>query len=148
MGFRDFTDKEAYVVGKKLGEGYQTALREVEKNNHVMLTGLLISEGESNVSPAIYLEPFYQAVAENTMTFEEAVSEIMKIYKENRIHRNFDTSSFTEYGKVKDRLRIKLVNTEKNKDFLLTVPNRSFWICHWFIWLTLAVGMEDMDASR
>jgi len=126
MEFKEFTEKMASAVEKQMGKGYRVSVQDVKRNNNVTLTGLLVSDGESNVSPFIYLEPFYRAVGENRETFGEAVLNIIGTYMENRTAGHFDISAFAEYGNASNRIRARLVNTEKNKDFLETVPHREF----------------------
>lgn len=127
MEFKDFADKIVSEIRKEMGEGYSISLQEVNKNNGTTLTGILISDGKSSVSPVIYPEPYYREVSRGGITFGEAVSEVIKTYGENRdAGQRCDTSAFMEYGNVKKKLRARLVNTEKNKNLLATVPNRSF----------------------
>lgn len=127
MEFKEFADTMASEVRKEMGEGYRVSLRDVNKNNGITLTGLFISDGQFKASPIIYLEPFHRAVSGGRITLWEAVSEVIKTYEENRdAGRCYDTSALEEYGNVKKKLRARLVNTEKNKDLLATVPSRKF----------------------
>ncbi len=107
MDFKDFINKIANAVKERLGDGYGVSLQTVRKNNGIMLTGLLISSRESNISPVIYLEPFYNAVAKGKATFEGTVSSLAEIYEKNKMNECFDTSAFTEYGSIKGHVKGK-----------------------------------------
>ncbi len=126
MEYKEFMQKMSSAVEKQMGKGCQVSLKEIKKNNNITLEGLLVSDGESNVSPLIYLRPFYQAVEENRVTFGEAVLYFVEIYRKNKTDGHFDISSFTEYENARSRIRARLVNTEKNKDLLAEVPHREF----------------------
>ena len=43
-----------------LGQEYTVELREVQKNNGVLLQGLMIRKGQDNVTPTIYLNSFWE----------------------------------------------------------------------------------------
>lgn len=126
MEYRDFMERMAAAAEKQMGKGYRVSVQEVKKNNNITLAGLLVSDGESNVSPLIYPGPFYQSVEENRMTFGEAVLNFVETCRESKTAGHFEISAFTEYGNARRRIRARLVNTEKNRDFLATVPHREF----------------------
>ncbi len=126
MEFKDFTNKMAAAVKERMGEGYQVSVQTVKKNNNITLKGLLIIGKESNVTPMIYLEPFYHAVAGGRATMGQAASDIVDFYKEHKVSRPVDASPFTDYGNIRGRIRARLVNTGKNQDFLATVPHREY----------------------
>ena len=57
----EFSQKIRTRVERELGSEYQVQLREVHKNNGVVLHGLIIMAKSGNVTPTIYLESFHQA---------------------------------------------------------------------------------------
>ena len=61
MEMNEFAGKVRDAVEKKLGEAYKVEVRKVQKNNGVMLHGLLILNDDRNVIPTLYLEPFWEA---------------------------------------------------------------------------------------
>lgn len=126
MEFEYFTNKVIAAVKAKLGGDYQVFVRTVEKNNGISLTGLLVLNRRTNISPTVYLEPFYYAVTEGKITFEQAVTDIVGLYEEYKFDEPIDVSALTEYEKVKGKIRAGLVNTEMNADLLVTVPHREY----------------------
>ena len=56
-----FIKKVYSAMQKELGEGYRLELKEVVKNNGVVLHGLLIHSEGKNVVPTIYLDSFWEA---------------------------------------------------------------------------------------
>lgn len=126
MKFEDFTNKMIAAVKAKLGRGYRVSVRTVEKNNGIALTGLFALGKGANISPTVYLEPFYYAVTEGRTDFEQAVSDIAGVYEKYGIDKPVDVSALTEYEKVKGKIRAGLVNTEMNADLLVAVPHREY----------------------
>lgn len=95
------------------------------KNNDVAFDGLNIYALHSNISPNIYLNPFYDQYT-NGRNLDEIMKEIAYTYVKNRNPKN---NSFLEnihdldnFDIVKDNIFPKLVNLEKNKSRLKDVP--------------------------
>ena len=55
MEISTFKVKVQKAVSEVLGQEYTVELREVQKNNGVLLQGLMIRKGQDNVTPTIYL---------------------------------------------------------------------------------------------
>mgnify|MGYP003227017666 CR=1 FL=1 len=61
MEISTFKVKVQKAVSEVLGQEYTVELREVQKNNGVLLQGLMIRKGQDNVTPTIYLNSFWEA---------------------------------------------------------------------------------------
>ena len=61
MEISEFSQKICNAVKEELGEGYRIELKEVRKNNGVILHGLVILFRSQNVAPTIYLDTFLEA---------------------------------------------------------------------------------------
>ena len=101
MEISTFKVKVQKAVSEVLGQEYTVELREVQKNNGVLLQGLMIRKGQDNVTPTIYLNSFWEAY-EGGVTFADIIKKIISIYK--------------------DKLCFRLVNREKNREQLEKVP--------------------------
>lgn len=97
----------------------------VLKNNGTILDGLVIMDPILNISPTIYLEPFFHQHL-NHVPMEEIYANIIKTYRENLPKQDFDITVFTNFEKAKKRIVMKLVNTDKNQVLLERVPHVSF----------------------
>ena len=60
-----FRTKVQRAVSEALGEEYSVELREVQKNNGVILQGLMIRRAQENMMPTIYLNSFLKAYPED-----------------------------------------------------------------------------------
>lgn len=108
---------------------YQNAagveIRSVVKNNGVKLDGLTITENGSNISPAIYLNRFYDDYRCGR-SLNDIIQTVVETYERNRAEKCFDVSAFTDFERIKDHLAIRLINYERNKDALSHMPHRKF----------------------
>ena len=119
-----FINETVTMVNEALGEGYIAKLQKVTKNNGVIYDAICILEENSNISPTIYLNPFFmQFLAGRDIS--EIVEEIISIHKKNAIS-HFDTASFVDFSKVSENICFRLVNTKKNKELLKDLPHRNF----------------------
>ena len=93
MEMHTFAQKVRDALGKELGEAYSVELKEVKKNNGVILQGLMIQGREGNVVPTIYLETFYAAY-EDGIPFSEVLRRIYEIYSEEMPRGKVDMEFF------------------------------------------------------
>ena len=121
MEISTFKIKVQKAVREVLGAEYTVELREVCKNNGVVLQGLMIRKKEENVTPTIYLNSFWEAY-EGGVTFADIIKKIISIYRADGIGRNIDVSFFRDFEKVKDKLCFRLVNRDKNAEQLEKMP--------------------------
>jgi hypothetical protein len=81
------------------------------------LRGITIREKNSNIAPTMYLDNY-----KYSGTIAEICDELEKVYKNSRVTSNVDLDWFSNFDIVKTKLRIKLVNYEKNKEYLADKP--------------------------
>ncbi len=129
-------------IRKRLGEGYQVTLREVCKNNCVTLLGLIILSEERNVSPTIYLKPFWEAY-EQGMELDGVVDRILRIYWEDTPNQKVDMSFFKHFDRVRTRICYRLIQAEKNGELLEKIPYIAFLdlaVCFFYAYHGRALG--------
>ena len=120
VDFTEFVGQIADLLRER-NDKLDISIQTVRKNNSVQYTGLSIRAAGANVTPIIYLEPFFQRY-EEYHDMEEVIDRIMKIYQQNEFH--FDADSIMDFNNVKDRIIYIVVNRHKNKEMLNEVPNR------------------------
>lgn len=121
----DFAEKICAAVVEKLGEGYHTEVREVKKNNGILLHGLLIMKEGETVAPSIYLEDFLEAYVLGT-PFGDIVRWLLSVYEKSRVEGSVDMGFFRTYGKVEEGIFYGLVGKEGNEKMLEEVPHVDF----------------------
>lgn len=122
---RRFAEVVCRAVSEELGGDSQVKLQEVIKNNGVVLQGLVILNGRSNLSPTIYLNPFLEAY-ENDMPLSDIVARILDIYKRELPADNVNMNFFREFGKVKEGICYRIINKERNRSLLERIPHIDF----------------------
>ncbi len=110
-------------VKKRLGEEYETDLNQVRKNNGLLLDGLLIRCTSDKIVPSIYLNSYYENYQKGE-SLSDIVNEVIKAYDGVK----GETSQIMiparmEFEEVKARIIFRLVNYEKNKLLLQSIPH-------------------------
>lgn len=103
---------------KGISNRYPEAKVEIK---HVVKLGetkkaIIIMEKDINVYPTIYFDDF------NGLEASKACNEIQKMYEEHKAQKNINMEWFYDFEKVKDKLHIKLINAENNKEYLKDKP--------------------------
>ena len=122
MEFTNFTTLVQRELEKRAGENYRVKLNDVMKNNGVVLRGITLMQDDSNISPTIYLNPYYDAYENGDTTLGTVIDEVIDTYERNKINRSIDMKFFLNYETVRSRIIFKLINTEKNRELLRDVP--------------------------
>lgn len=120
MKYQKFIENVKEHIQKELQQKVQ--VYPILKNNGTIYDGLVIMDPILNISPTIYLNPYYHRYLDG-VSIEDIYEDILKTYRENRPLEDFDISLFTDYEKAKERIVMKLVNAEKNKELLEIVPH-------------------------
>lgn len=103
---------------KGISNRYPEAKVEIK---HVVKLGetkkaIIIMEKDINVYPTIYFDDF------NGLEASKACNEIQKRYEKHKLTKSIDIEWFKDFEKVKSNLQIKLINAEKNKEYLKDKP--------------------------
>lgn len=125
MEINEFAQKVRRAVEMELGGAYRAELKEVQKNNGVLLHGLLILPPERNVAPTIYLETFHAAY-EDGVTFRDVLGRILEIFHEETPRGNIDMDFFKSFEMVRDRICYRLINRQNNEELLRDIPYVDF----------------------
>lgn len=142
MEINEFAQKVRRAVERELGEKYRIELKKVQKNNGVMLHGLLILSAERNVVPTIYLETFHAAY-EDGVTFGDVLDRILAIYREETPAGNIDMDFFGSFDRVRDRICYRLIRKQHNEELLRDIPYVDFLdlaICFYYAYSGRTLG--------
>ena len=100
-------------------------VRQVCKNNGVILQGLVLQRKGSNVVPTIYLEPFWKNY-ESGATMTEIIDSILSLYERECPSGEMDLSFFQDFDRVKEKIVYRLVNAKWNEELLKSIPHIRF----------------------
>ena len=125
MRFEEFTNAVVEKIREYLPENFANAqieLNTVKKNNDLKLTGLSIRTVDSNISPMIYLEQFFDKYQEG-----QEMSEVLKHIADARIQcevkEAFDVGQITDFTRVKDHIVPHLIGKAWNEALLKERPH-------------------------
>lgn len=125
MEYTQFVEEMHKRIQFSLPKDETATIVKVNKNNGVLLQGIIIRKENEAVSPTIYLDYFFKEYCIGA-SLEELTTAFLKLYEEKR-HANIpDVQFFNDYQEVKKRLAVKLVNKEKNKEMLKDMPYVEF----------------------
>ncbi len=142
MEMREFAIKVRNAVRKELGAEYRVEIKEIRKNNGVVLQGLLILTPGQSVTPTIYLNTFLD-IYESGVSFAEVIRKLIAIYRKDTPKTEVDMNFFRSFGRVKDRICYRLVGTRGNEDLLSKVPHIEFLdlaLCFYYAYQSEALG--------
>ena len=124
MEYMDFLNAVRDYINET-AQDVSVSIHTAQKNNGVMLSGLTFSQKGYNASPTIYMDNYYTEYIAGR-DINEIGDGLLSLYYENDLATNYDISFFDDFGYIKDRLFIKLINRKKNEDFLNQAPHEDF----------------------
>lgn len=117
------------------GEDCQVFIKKLNKNNGLYVDSLHIYREGSRISPSIVLNPFYGRYIEGERK-EKLLKEIAYLYENNRDCGFSIPDSFQEFSSICDRVIMRLVNYDKNRESLQDCPHiRKLDLAITFRWL-------------
>lgn len=126
MKYQEFIENIKEHIQSQFDASHRVIVQPVIKNNGTVYDGLIVIDPILNISPTIYLNPYYHRFLSG-VAIEDIYEEILNTYRENLPTEDFDISSFKDFEKAKDHIIIKLVNKEQNKELLEDVPFVPFY---------------------
>ena len=121
MDYKEFLYAVLYRLKDEFGEGTEVELYESVKNNGNIRKGVIIKERECNIGPVIYLEEFYNKFIDG-LSMDGIIRELVFFYKKIRCPESFRCDDILDMEKTKDKLAVKVINYNKNKEFLKNCP--------------------------
>ena len=106
------------------GQAHVT-LRQIPKNNGVLLDSLCISCPGSLVSPVIYLKEYYDQY-QSGIPIDTIISDILSVYQKNSLPDDSHFRKFSSRSHAKHHLVYKLISTEANLALLSQIPHIPF----------------------
>lgn len=125
MNYSQFLDCVKELIGQKAGNGYQITLNHVVKNNSLELDGIMIRREDEYAVPNIYLNSYYEEYKKGRK-IDEIINDIFEIYqkKDNEFGNTINFSY--DFEKIKGNIFYRIVNYNRNKKLLSTVPHTRF----------------------
>lgn len=116
--YSEYVEEVREAVERETGN--RVVVQKINKNNGLVLDGLTIMAEGINIAPTIYLNGYYEDYLSNGAV--AVAKRIIAIYEANKPKESVDVSFFMDIEKVSPRIKMKLINYEKNKELLEHVP--------------------------
>ena len=91
---------------------------QVVKNNDCVLDGLTIRTEESNISPTVYLNPYFEQIQDGA-EMDDVLGQIAATYQAHYIDQDMDVSAVTDFDNVKDKIVCKLITDNISPDHII-----------------------------
>lgn len=120
--YNEYLEEVRAAVESKVSDS--VTIRKVNKNNGIVMDGLMIMQEEVNISPTFYLNSHYeQYLSEGA----DAVAEsIVEEYNEIKPKESIDADFFMDFERARPAIEMKIINYEMNKVLLEQVPHVRF----------------------
>ncbi len=119
------TNRLAEAIKEEFKGECKVHLKDVVKNNGVVLKSVTIMEPGVTVMPTVYIDEMLSRIESGDISVEDAARQIVSIHTENK--GNFDdVVNRISRESILDRVTYQLINAEKNKDRLANLPHRTF----------------------
>lgn len=122
MTYQKFQHDIVSGLKEHFGSSASITIRPVRKNNNVILDGLAILEEGLNISPTIYLNPYYEAYRQG-QNIPSLIADILTLYEKNRPTDSIDVRFYTDFHNIRDRILFKIIHYGKNEVLLTETPH-------------------------
>ena len=142
MEMDEFAAEVCAAVKERLGSDYNVDVREVRKNNGVVLHGLTARYQQQNVAPTVYLEPFLELYGYGT-AFGTVVRKVEDALREELKKEPVDMGFFRSFDAVRDRICYRLIGRAGNEKLLEEIPHTGFLdmeVCFYYAYQGEALG--------
>lgn len=126
MNYDCFLSEIKTQISSRVAPDVQLLVQTMPRNNGTSYDGLILLRPDRNVSPTIYLTPYYHRYLSG-VSFPDICSDILSTYQQQLPVQDFDTSLFTDFAKVRSRIVMRLVSCERNEKMLSDVPFCRFY---------------------
>ena len=106
-------------------EIYDVELHQVIKNNGIVLDSITILRKGEQISPNIYLNTYYDSYKMGK-PISAIMDDILCQYQNGKAETNLTVDDITDFATVRDKIVLRLVNYEKNKEQLKNCPYKRY----------------------
>lgn len=123
MTLENFTEELIkHVKLENLDKQVRVEYFETLKNNGIKYPSIIIKSNGKNISPVIHVEQFYNEYTNEELTMDD----ILRIINEIIDSTPSVTVDFSDFELLKNHIYPILINTDKNRSLLSTIPHKDF----------------------
>lgn len=121
MHYQQFIETIHKHLEGLFGAEINTSIHSTLKNNGKERIGITISHKDTNISPTIYLEEFYEQYCHDR-PFDDIVKNIVSLYHDVKFSQSWDMEQVQDYQRARSYIVFKLIHREKNTSLLKDIP--------------------------
>lgn len=120
MSYDEFKENFFKTLENLLPEGFTPEIRSVKKNNNVVLDGIAVykKDADIKISPVVYLNNLYA----DFQHFHGGMEDFAKNVRDEYFMRNLEINTDFIHEFQPERLFIRVVNAERNKNIMMECP--------------------------
>ncbi len=143
MEYESFLKGLTEDLQERLGEGHILKRQTIHGLNGTERHTLMVMGGDLPAFPCFHLDKRYKDYMSGQVSISRAAQEIAADYLDGSHRVSVDISCFMEWELVRHRILGKLVNTERNVNFLQEAPHREFLDLSLVYYAEVYVGVEN-----
>lgn len=121
----DFRKEVIKELEKKLGDDYKIFPQDRTKNNGFTAHGVCIRKKSENIGAVAYIDEALLMYAAGATSFERIADGLIQQCCHGGIHPDA-VKNIEDFGMMKDRLRLRLINYAANSAEMENIPHRRF----------------------
>ena len=125
MNYQEFLHNIKIAIGTQIDSTCTVDVQPIKKNNGTVLDGLVIINPSINISPTIYLNPYYHRYLSG-QSINDISEDIIKTYKKVMPKKSVNIEFFKHFDQIKDSIVMRLINYDKNMELLNEIPHIRF----------------------
>lgn len=123
--FKNYLENKGEEYQKIGKETLEVDLHKVVKNNGITLDGITLRRKGENITPNIYLNSYFESY-QMGKPLAVIMDEIIFRYEKAKEENNIELADVLNYSAIKDKIVLRLVNYEKNKEQLSNCPYKKY----------------------
>lgn len=142
----EFRKEVIRELEKKLGDGYDIFPKDNTKNNGFTAHGIFIHKKDNTIGAVAYLDGYIILYAAGVMTPENIAAELTRQCSGERIPiPQSEINDLEDFGRMQDKLRLRLINYAANFAEREKIPHRKF--LDLAVTYYLDIGMEPGEGN-
>lgn len=146
MDFLHFLKKVQVKVEERIGAGSHIDILDVPQNNGAVITGLRIKYEPEGVAPIVHMDPYFERFQQG-IAMDDIVADIISAVQGGGVGKGFRMSDIFDFTRMKDRIILRVVNTETNRHMLDNVPHKTWMDLSVIYYLLLGRDTEGQTTT-
>ena len=117
MNYQEFRCEFLERMKEVMEEGVSITTEKINKNNGVVMEGLVLKSENARVASIFYMEDYF-SYWERGVPLEQLVRKVMWQFEHCKPQMDVEADFFQNYQEIKENICFKLINYERNRELL------------------------------